>query len=203
MLPYKTTPKCPTVTIGAEDIGELELPVLYGLTVNERQYIDEQTKDLPDTQKLLISFAERLSKELSKLQKDDENAEELGKYSVASIANEIATGISDTLRKYIYAHHQKEFEALRDAFAERNKAERAAYASAMIIYRLGVSGWEPSFIDDPEKIRPPLVDELYQFAVKEELGFRDPKNEKYTDETVGKSETKSAKAQTGRSSSGN
>lgn len=195
MLPYKTAPKAPTKTIGAEDIGELELPVYYGLTVNEKNYIDELTKELPDTQKMLVQFAEKLSAELSKIakQKAEEDGVpfEFSKYSVSSIANEIINGISDDLRKYIYAYHQKEFEELREQFAERNKAERAAYASAMIVYRLGVSDWKPEYVNDPDMIRPPLVDELFKFAIREELNFRDTKEEKegqkLTEEMVGKS----------------
>ena len=47
-LPFKIQPKISTQTIGSEETGTLEIPVLGGLSVGERIVIDEAVSSLPN-----------------------------------------------------------------------------------------------------------------------------------------------------------
>lgn len=163
MLPFKTHPTPPAKLLGAADIGELELPVYYGLTVNEHHYIEKQTKGLPDAQSMLVALAKKV-------------ADELKQEDVAQIVNQLSR-ISQhpEIESVVLKKHDKEYKQLQEQSQKRAKEERKAYVSAVLIHRLGVTEWKPEFIEDPEKIRSPLADEIYEFAIKEELGWRDPK----------------------------
>lgn len=158
-LPYNSEPQPPIKKLGAGDIGILEFPVYYGLTPVEKQYIEEYTKDLPDIQAKLIDLAKKLGERL------EEDA--------AALTEKLSNlGRYPELEAVLATHYQQEYSELIEASEARNKAEREAYVSALLIHRLGVADWKPEHIYNPEIIRNPLVDEIFFFAVNEEVGVR-------------------------------
>lgn len=192
LLPYKTAPKPPTKTIGAADIGTLEFPVYYGLTVAEKQYIEEHTKDLPDIQAELINLADRIATE----------NEDLG-LDTATIANRLSNGLNriPELQSLVAIKYRAEYDQLQKNSEKRNEGDRAAYVSALLIHRLGVEDWQPEYIHDPDVIRDPLVSEIFTFAIREEGNYRDPKE--LDGEAVGKSDEATTESpSTGAASSG-
>lgn len=62
-LPWKVAPKAyPLVDVGSEEYGVLELPRKNSLTINEAQFIRDNTKDLPDVQQRAIQLAADIAK---------------------------------------------------------------------------------------------------------------------------------------------
>ena len=61
-LPWKTAPKpFSLVLVGNEEYGTIELPKKGNLTVNEAQFIREQTKGFPDVQQKAVELAYEIS----------------------------------------------------------------------------------------------------------------------------------------------
>ena len=62
-LPWKVAPKAyPLVDVGGEEYGVLEIPRKNSLTINEAQFIRDNTKDLPDIQQRAIQLAADIAK---------------------------------------------------------------------------------------------------------------------------------------------
>jgi hypothetical protein len=190
-LPYKTAPKPPSKTIGAPDIGELEFPMYYGLTANEKKYLEDHSKSLPDTQAEMVKLAKKIAEAIE------------GDY--VEIANQLVNlSRHPDLNKVVQGQFEKEYKKLREDYDKRTKGDRENYVSAMMIYRLGISDWQPELIYNVDEIRSPLVDLIYGFALDEEAGLRDPEEaQALTAEQLGKSSGESTEPpSTGNGSSG-
>jgi len=65
-LPWKIAPKAaPMIEVGNPEYGVLELPKKESLTINEAQFIRDNTKDLPDIQQQAIQLAADIAKQES------------------------------------------------------------------------------------------------------------------------------------------
>lgn len=63
-LPWKIAPKAPVLyPVGSEEYGVIEVPKKGSLTVNEAQFIRENTKELPNLQERVMQIATEIAKD--------------------------------------------------------------------------------------------------------------------------------------------
>ncbi|MGL5927190.1 hypothetical protein [Chroococcidiopsis sp.] len=182
-LPFKSEPKPTTVSVGDEEIGILEFPKLYDLTPNERLFIKEAMKDIPDVRfegiKLAKEFALASGTPVSKMY-------------VA-----LTTGDAETLGEHLEAmlHFQERME-------KSGEKRITATVTALIKYRI-FPDWTEADTDDIEQLPPKLRSRIYEFSQKEASGWRDEPPIELTEEDLGKSRTAlSTESQIGENSTG-
>lgn len=168
-LPFKTQPSPTTVLVGDEEIGILEFPKLYDLTPNERLFIKEGMKDIPDVR----TAAAKLAKDLAA--KSNVSA---GTMYVALTSGDAET-LGDHLETMLDFSNQME-----DSGAKRI----AVTVTALIKYRI-LPDWTETDTDNPEQLSPKLKGLIYEFSQKEASGWSDEPATELTEEDLGKSQT--------------
>lgn len=169
-LPFKTEPKkVETVTVGDEVIGTLLVPRLGDLSPNERVYLREHTKDSPDLRVSAAKVARLIASQSGLKLKD--------------VFEALARGDNEFLSDYM----EEAFE-FQELMEKTTAHRRLVIATAILKYRL-VPEWSLENTGDANFIHPKLVQEVADFAQKEESGWLEPKSEAITDEQLGNSQT--------------
>lgn len=181
-LPYKTSPKeFEKVTIGNSEIGELEIPKLGDLSPNERTFIKELSKDLPDLRQLAV----RLAKDV---------ATKSGK-KLLEVYDAITIGDAEAL-----GEHLEEFVCFQDAM-DANTANRSLIMATAIIKMRICPDWNLENTGNAEEIHPKLVKLIAEFGRNEESGWA-TSAEPVTEDDLGKFLMETAPNPTGEKSSG-
>lgn len=163
-IPWKTPAKTvDLVSVGNEDYGVLELPRYRSLTINEAQFIRENTGNLPDTQEMALQLAVDIS-----------NAKGVPFQEVflaMSSGGESAGEYAPQLIKL-----QKEMALVAPI--------RNTILATAMLRRLMGSDW--TIEQTSEEIPSPLIEELAAFCGKEMNGWIEPleDNEPVTEETL-------------------
>jgi hypothetical protein len=185
-LPFVTKPKAFTlVKIGNPEIGELEIPKLGDLSVNEKLFIKECLKGLPDLQQLAAGLAQKIAKETGK--------------KLVDVYNALTSGDTEFL-----GEHLGEALEFNKQFTDYTEVRRSAVATAIL--RRIAPEWTIEKTGDPLEVPPELLNAIAEFGYNEELGWPETKEpEQITEELVGKSQEASTepKSRTGKKSSGN
>ncbi|MFN6572383.1 hypothetical protein [Dendronalium sp. ChiSLP03b] len=178
-LPFKTSPKeFEKITVGNAEIGELEIPKYGDLTPNERIFI--KAANLVDIRMAAVKLANAIA------------AKSGGK--VTDIYYALTQGNAASLGEYL-----EDFVNFQDLMEENSKSRNSVLATA-IIKRL-VPEWELENTQDFNQIHPILVQEVADFARKEESGWQEVADEEITEEDLGNS-PKNQEIPTGEKSTG-
>lgn len=170
-LPFKTAPKeVETHLVGNPEIGELEIRRLNDLSANERIFIREQNKDLPDLRTSAVKMARKI-------------ADKTG-MKLLDVYNALTGGNSELLGDYL-----EEFIEFQSLMEESGSSRRVVMATAILKYRL-LPEWEIEDTGDANQIHPKLVEAIADFATKEESGWSEP--ETVSEEDLGKSTSREA-----------
>lgn len=184
-LPFVTKPKAFTlVKIGSPEIGELEIPKLGDLSVNEKLFIKECLKDLPDLQQLAAGLAQKIAKESGQ--------------PIIAIYDALTQGNLEVLEEYLgdALEFNKQFE--------RYMVTKDLAIATAILRRLDPE-WTMEQTGEPTELHPELMKEIARFGYNEESGWPEQKEpEPITEELVGKSPegNTETKSRTGKKSSG-
>lgn len=181
-LPYKTTPKkFEKITIGNNEIGELEIFKLGDLSPNERALIKELSKNLPDLRQLAV----RLAKDI---------ATKSGK-KLLEVYNALTSGDAEALGEYL-----EEFVSFQDAMDANTTNRSLIMATAIIKMRICLD-WDIKDTGNADEIHPKLVELIAEFGRNEESGWA-ASTELVTEDDLGKSSTEITQNPTGEKSSG-
>lgn len=185
LLPFVTKPKAyELVKIGNPEIGELEIPKLGDLSINEKNFIKDCLKGLPDLQQLAAGLAQKIAAETGK--------------KLVDVYNALTSGDAEFLGEHL--GEALEFNA---KFTEYTELRRSAMATAIL--RRIAPEWTLEQTGDPQELPPQLLIEVADFGYNEELGWPDRKEpEQVTEELLGKSPEENTEPQTptGKKSSG-
>ena len=178
-LPYKTAPgKAETVTVGNEITGQLEIPKFGDLSPNERLFIKSQ--NIPDLRKMGVNLAR-------------ETAAKSG-VPILEVYSALTNGDAQRLGEYLedFIHFQEQMECI-------SRQKTIVMATAVIKMRL-CPEWTIEASEDPQQIHPQLLNEVAEFARREESGWDDSPQVELTEEDLGNSANQ--KSQTGEKSIG-
>lgn len=151
-LPYLTTPAATEkVQIGNEKIGVLELSKLGDFSPNERKWLKDNTKHIPNLRKEAVRMAREIGEEIGQPTLD--------------VYNALTSG--DT--EYLATHLEKimEFQDQMEVVTE----QRSLFLATMILKFRVVADWTIEDTGNADVIRPELVKEVALFAAKEENGW--------------------------------
>lgn len=171
LLPFKTSPKpVETVLVGDDTTGVLEIKKYNDLTPNEKIFIREHTKQLPD-----ITFeAAVLSTKI---------VDQTG-MTLTEAYQAITTGDTEKLTGFL-----PELAELNSKIDYNNEYRPLVYVTAILKYRVN-----PEFtIDDLKQIHPKLITSIYEFAMNEQMGWEknveeeEKKEQPVTEESLKKS----------------
>jgi hypothetical protein len=175
-LPFAIHPK-PVIEepVGNQDCGVLNIKRLNDLSPNERRFIKEHTKDLPNIQQEAVRLAQRI-------------AEEIGE-SLVSVYNAIVTNDSQLLGDYL-----GDLLKFQDLLTEVTSVRAIAMATAILKFRVAKGEWTIEDSGNADLIAPELLGAIAAFASKEENGWEAPKeteteSEPLTEEVLGESST--------------
>lgn len=144
-LPFITAPQLKTESIGDECLGYVSIPKYGGLTVEEHDFIKENSINEQD-------IALKLAAEISS---GDESQNQI------MIANKFLTSDFDFLKNHLAQilkyHKQVEEMKLRNLFV---------VATAIIKFRI-CEGWTLEDTHNPEEIKPGLVKLIANFGLSE------------------------------------
>lgn len=185
-LPFVTRPKAfEMVRVGNPEIGELDIPKLGDLSVNEKLFIKQCLKGQPDLQQLAASLAQSIAKSTGK--------------KVVDVYNALTSGDTDFL-----GEHLEEALQFNKEFTDYTEVRRSAMATAIL--RRIAPEWKIEQTGDPTELHPSLLTEIAEFGYNEELGWPEKQKEPdtVTEELVGKlqEESTSKANRTGKKSSG-
>jgi siderophore synthetase component len=170
-LPFITKPQgTEKYNVGNAIIGELAIPKLGDLSINERRYLKQVTAELPDLRKEAVKMAKVIA--------DDMEANLLDVY------NALTAG--DT---YYLSNHLGEVIEFQDKM-DLVSSQRQMHLATMIIKFRIEPAWETENTGNADLIHPDLVKEIAQFASKEENGWivaKPEEEEPTTEEDLGKS----------------
>ena len=182
-LPFKSEPKPTTILVGDEEIGILEFPKLYDLTPNERLFIKEAMKDIPDARFEAVKLAKEFAAK---------SGTTVNKMYVA-----LTTGDTETLSEHLEAmlHFQERMET-------SGEKRVTATVTAVIKYRK-YADWTLEDTDNPEQLPPRLRTQTYEFSQKEVSGWSEEPPQELTDDELGKLQTAPLiESRTGETSTG-
>lgn len=168
-LPFVTRPKSyEMVRIGNPDIGELDIPKLGDLSVNEKIFIKQCLNGHPDLQQLAAGLAQNIAKSTGK--------------KVVDVYNALTSGDTEFI-----GEHLGDALQFNKEFSEYTETRRSAMATAIL--RRIASDWTLEQTGDPVELHPLLLAEIAEFGYNEELGWPETKQEPQpiTEETLGKS----------------
>lgn len=168
-LPFVSQPKAPElVLVGDESMGTLQLPKLLDLTPNERLYIREELKESPDLRLEAVRLAKAIALKSGK--------------KVIDAYSAITSGDTEAL-----GEHLEEFVQFQDKMDRVTEQRSLVTATAILRFRL-CPEWTLADSRDAEQITPKLLQAVYDFAQKEEAGWKEPPiEEPLNDESLGKS----------------
>jgi hypothetical protein len=156
-LPFKYKPIGDEyVEVGEQSCGIIELPKYGSVIPAEKIFIDEHTKDMPDTFKALCNLVEAASKASGKLKKE---------IWVMVQNNEIL----DLLQE-----DPEGFMELRKVQEQVSDCKRVIIATALLKYR--VPGCQEITIEDVTKgelVHPKMLKHLEDFYLKELNGWEE------------------------------
>ena len=178
-LPFLVNPARENlVEIGDAVCGIIQLPRYDDITPNEKMFIDEKIKELPDTEALLIKLVSNTSKETGTSLKE---VWEL-------IRNNDATSLMEG--------DMEGLMALRRVQAETAGLKRLIYASAMLLFRCPeCKGWTMEDVKNPDTVPPRLLRYLEEFCIKEMNRGQLPLSEIDAENNVDEAELKKIEAE--------
>lgn len=155
-LPFITQPKAAeTVEIGNDRTGILEIKKLGGLSINERKYLQQLTKDLPDLQRLAVKMADSIVKSRAA---EGEKLELIDVYTALTKSNvEYLGNQLDAVLDF------------QDAMKLVNEQRAMALATMIVKFRIDPAWTEQDTCD----LHPELLTLLAQFAAGEETNWAD------------------------------
>lgn len=163
-LPFKTAPKSfERVVVGNAEVGEIELPKMYGLSVNEELFIKKEMKGLPDLQEVAISTAKKISAQMG--------------VPLFEVYTALNTSNTDVL-----AEHIGEMIGLQNLANDTALHRKLAMVTAVLKYRVD-SEWGMEDTANPEQLPAQLMNMIYEFTQKEQAGWVEP--EPITEEQLG------------------
>lgn len=184
-LPFVTKPKAfDLVKVGNAEIGELEIPKLGDLSVNEKLFIKECLKGCPDLQQLAAGLAQKIAKQTGQ--------------KLVDVYNALTSGDTEFL-----GEHLGEALEFNKQFTDYTDIRRSAVATAVL--RRIAPEWTIEQTGNPLELHPGLLNQIAEFGYNEELGWPEKQeSEPVSEETLGKlpegnTETKS---RTGKKSTG-
>ena len=185
-IKFKKAPKQSYVEVGDESLGTVDVPVYYRLTQQEKDFVEKHMDGLHRQAVVLANFAKLIH---SKRNIKDETEDEIVAFLIQSLA-----GVTTRLDVWIELNLKKEHKQYLKDVVAHSDAVIAAYAGAMIIYRLNDQEWryEWGLASDesyPAYLSAPFLQSLFQFAINEKNGNRHD-NEIATDEEVKGFDTK-------------
>ena len=188
-LPFITKPKSPeTLRIGNNDIGVLEIPKLGDLSINERIWIKEQLKNVPDIRKSAAQLAQAIAVK--------SNITQVEVYDALVSGNTV-----------ILQEHLEEVMTFQTLMGEVASARSLMYATAILLFRLAPE-WTSEDTGDANQIHPALVAEVATFAFREESQWAKTDEDEAvepevtTDEDLGKLSTPPKRSRSGAKSTG-
>lgn len=167
-LPFKSQPQPTTVLVGDEEIGILEFPKLYDLTPNERLFIKDALKDIPDTRFEAINLAKEL----------------------AASTNQPVTVMFEALTSRdskVLSDHLETMLKFSDQMEKSGEKRVTATVTAVIKYRK-YPEWTIEDTDNPEQLPMKLKLQVYEFSQKEASAWSDVEPTELTEEDLGKSQ---------------
>lgn len=164
-LPFKTEPKPELYLVGDEASGTLEIPKLGDLTPNERIFITEEMKALPDVRIEGVKIAKTIAQAMGK--------------SLMETYEALTRGNMVVLSEYI--EEVLNFQQLVDKVGDRREL---VMTTAIVRFRL-VPDWTLADTGDVAKMPPKLRKAIFRFAQNEEAGWAEP--EPLTEEILGES----------------
>lgn len=167
-LPFITAPKAfESVEVGSANCGVLAIKKLKGLSVNERKYLKELTKDLPDLRKEAVRMAKTIAAEMGT--------------KLVEVYSALTAG--DT--EYLSDHLEAVLE-FQDKMEQVTEQRIPALATTIIKFRIDPA-WAIEDTGNADTIHPELVAAIAEFASNEESGWAQPEAAEVTEEDLGNS----------------
>lgn len=150
-LPFVTKPvKQDLVIIGDERSGTIALPRYDDITPNEKMFIDNEVKELPDTEQMLIKLVNNIS------EKTGTPVEEVWDSVRNNDATKLMKGDMEGLM------------GLRRVQEENAGIKRLIYATAMLRFRCTeCAEWTIKDVGNPDLVPTRLLRHLEIFCIKE------------------------------------
>lgn len=150
-LPFVTKPvKQDLVIIGDERSGTIALPRYDDITPNEKMFIDNEIKELPDTEQMLIKLVNNIS------EKTGTPVEEVWDSVRNNDASKLMKGDMEGLM------------ALRRVQEENAGIKRLIYATVILRFRCSeCAEWTIRDVGNPELVPTRLLRHLEIFCIKE------------------------------------
>jgi len=179
ILPFLVNPARENlVEIGDDVCGTIQLPRYDDITPNEKMFIDEKIKELPDTEALLIKLVNTIGKETGTPLK--EVWEQVRNNDAAALIEGDMEGLM----------------ALRHVQAETAGLKRLIYASAMLKFRCKeCKDWTEEDIANPQIVPPRMLRYLEEFCIKEMNRGQLPLSEIDAEDNIDESELKKIEAE--------
>jgi hypothetical protein len=173
-LPFSIKPAGQTlVEIGDDQCGTVKLPRYDDITPNEKMFIDESIKELPDSEALLIKLVNTIA------EKRDTPVEEVWEQVRNNDAIQLMKGDMEGLMH------------LRKVQSDNASIKRLIYATAMIIYRCpDCSEWTMQDVSNPKLVPPKLLRYLEEFCLTEMNRGQTPLSEINQENSVDETELK-------------
>lgn len=172
-LPFVTEPQAfELVTVGTPAIGELSIAKLQDLSPNERKYLREQSKSLPDLKREAVKLAQVIAAQIDK--------------TVVEVYTALTNG-----NTVLLADHLGEVIDFQEKMELVAEARSLLLATLILRFRVMKDAEEPWELEDTgnaDVIHPELVSAIAQFAAKEEAGWPESVVQpELTDEDLGNS----------------
>lgn len=180
-LPFKTAPTKQIHTVGNEQIGELEFPVMGDLTVREQAWINDHLK-----RKSTFLELARIANKVAKAEKIQPIAAHrfLTKCATSAL-NVTGNGPEpdfDSKEENLRVKYAREIEELCEFLLATQWHRQCVTAAALIRFRLeGMEDFEP---EDCEEMSQVLVTEIFGFALLEQTAAIGDEAEEITDEKI-------------------
>ena len=153
-LPFVTEPKAvETVRVGNSEIGEIEIAKLEDLSPNERTFLREQCKSLPDLKREAVKLAQVIATQIN--------------LTVVEVYSALTNGDTETL-----ANHLGEVIDFQEKMEFVAESRQTILATLILRFRvMKGSEWTLEDTGNADLIHPELVTAIAQFAAKEESGW--------------------------------
>lgn len=182
-LPFVVEPKpVTTVRVGNDEVGILEIKKLNDLSPNERRWIREETKNLPDIRKEIIKLAQAIATKTEEPLLDVYDA--LANFFNYGKGAEALTLDADDLEQVI---------KLQDSMGLTSEQRQVVYATAITKFRLDAD-WSIEDTGNADLVHPELAAAIAAFGFQEEAHWPQPAEEteeeappELTEEDLGKS----------------
>jgi hypothetical protein len=165
-LPFVTKPtKQDLVIIGDERSGTIALPRYDDITPNEKMFIDNEVKELPDTEQMLIKLVNNISG------------------VTGTPVEEVWDSVRNNDASKLMKGDMEGLMALRRVQEENAGIKRLIYATAMLKFRCPeCAEWTIKDVGNPDLVPTRLLRHLEIFCIKEMNRGRLPLEELDADE---------------------